>query len=259
MSKYLNREEAPFGEEVWEAIDSVVVNSAKSQLSARKILDVKGPYGIGRKTLPAKDKVADGYIVSLSLPLVYIKKNFVLSIRDLAAFEEQKVPMDLSDAAKKAIEVGLLEENLIYNGHDGLEIKGLLESDLTYNLDDWDQPGIAADNIIEAITKLDDNGMHGPYNLALSSDRYNKLYRKYQQGMMTEYNHISTFIDKIVKAPVIKSGGVLLNRGSQYAHIVLGQDLYTGLIGPSPEGIEFTLSESLTLRILNDKSICVLK
>ena len=41
--KYMQRQEAPFSEKVWEQIDSTVVNAAKSQLSARRLLAVDGP------------------------------------------------------------------------------------------------------------------------------------------------------------------------------------------------------------------------
>jgi uncharacterized linocin/CFP29 family protein len=259
MTKYLNRKDAFFSDEVWEAIDSVVVNAAKSQLSARRILEIKGPYGIGRKSLTGKDREINGLIFGETLPIAYIKKTFTLSVRDIVDFEENKTPMDLSEVAEKSIEIARMEDDLIYKGHKGLGIKGLLQSEVSYNLDNWDEPGVAADNIIEAITNLDENGFHGPYYLALSSSRYNKLYRRYQQGMMTEYDHISKMVEKIVKAPSIESGGVLLNKGPQYAHIVIGQDLYAGFIGPSPEGYDFSLSESLTIRILNGQSVCVLK
>ena len=57
-TQLLNRDDAPFGEKVWEAIDAAVVGAAKSQLGARRILPVDGPHGLGLKSLPVRDAPA---------------------------------------------------------------------------------------------------------------------------------------------------------------------------------------------------------
>ena len=61
------------------------------------------------------------------------------------------------------------------------------------------------------------------------------------------------------KAPAFEQGGILLASGRQHASIVLGQDMSIGYIGPAGDKIEFSISESLTLRILQPQAICVLK
>jgi len=71
--------------------------------------------------------------------------------------------------------------------------------------------------------------------------------------------HVKTMVTEgVFKAPILESGGVLLTSGRQYASIVLGQDMTIGFIGPAGDRIEFSISESLTLRILQPKAICVL-
>jgi hypothetical protein len=40
---------------------------------------------------------------------------------------------------------------------------------------------------------------------------------------------------------------------------VLGQDMMIGFIGPSGGELEFSISESLALRVRQPKSICVLE
>ena len=46
-TELLNRGDAPFSDKVWAAIDAAVVGAAKSQLGARRVLPVEGPYGLG--------------------------------------------------------------------------------------------------------------------------------------------------------------------------------------------------------------------
>jgi len=72
--------------------------------------------------------------------------------------------------------------------------------------------------------------------------------------------HLQTMVTEgIFKAPILKDGGVLLASGKPFASIVLGQDMMIGFIGPSGGELEFSISESLALRIRQPKSICVLE
>jgi hypothetical protein len=57
----------------------------------------------------------------------------------------------------------------------------------------------------------------------------------------------------------VKSGGALLASGRQYASIVVGQDLVTGFVGPAENGYEFTVGETIALRLAVPQAVCVLK
>jgi uncharacterized linocin/CFP29 family protein len=114
--------------------------------------------------------------------------------------------------------------------------------------------------MIDAVTKLDDAGFHGPYCLALAPSLYNLLLRRYPQADGTELDHIRTIITEgVVKAPVLKKGGVILASGRQYSSIVIGQDMVIGFNGPVGNGLEFEVLESIALFIRSPESICVLK
>jgi len=78
--------------------------------------------------------------------------------------------------------------------------------------------------------------------------------------MGTELEHLRTIAtDGVFKAPILKTGGVLLATGKQYASIVLGQDMTTGFIGPAGDALEFSITKSLALLVREPASICVLK
>jgi uncharacterized linocin/CFP29 family protein len=126
-------------------------------------------------------------------------------------------------------------------------------------LSSWENVGAAAQDIITAMTKLDDAGFHGNYSLALAPERYNLLYRLYPQGKQSELEHIKTMVTEgVFKSPILKNGGLLLAAKAQCASIVLGQDMSIGYIGPAGAKQEFTISESLTVRIRQPQAICVL-
>jgi len=262
-NKYLAREDAPFGSDLWEALDEAMVEAAKGQLVGRRVLELEGPYGLGMKSVPLKDEAtASGLIASKVLPLAILQEAFDLGARDLANYEKEGVTLDRSAVAEAAIAVAKREDDLIFNGNEDLGIPGLLtvNSAGSVDLSEWDQAGVAAEDLIEAMTVLDGAGFHGPYTLALAPARFNRLFRRYERGNQTEMEHVKTMVtDGVYKAPVLKGGGVLLASGRQYASIILGQDMTIGFIGPEGDRVAFTISETLVPRIRRPQAICVLK
>jgi uncharacterized linocin/CFP29 family protein len=260
-NSYLGREDAPIEAATWKLIDEVMVQAAKSQLSGRRILPIEGPYGFGLKSIPMGDyTIEDGIIGSASLPLTMIRTEFSLAKRDLAAFERDHLVLDTASVACAAMDAAAKEDRIIFSGIAG--IPGLLtaEGAGSMTLGKWDKVGTAADQIIDAVTKLDATGFHGPYSLALAPAQFNLLLRRYPQGDGTELDHIRSIVtDGVVKAPALKKGGVLLASGSQYASVAIGQDMVTGYNGPVGDLLEFQIYESLALLIRAPESILVLK
>jgi uncharacterized linocin/CFP29 family protein len=224
---------------------------------------------LGLKSLPSGDcpvdeKMPEGVEMAAGCvtPLAVIQKSFSLPIRDIAAFEQSGLPLDLSAAAAAAIDCARQEDSLVFNGSKALSLKGLLNAPGTNStkLSLWEDVGAAVENIIAAVTSLDDKGFHGPYALGLAPNLYNLLYRRYPQGNQTELDHVKGIVsDGVVKAPAISSGGVLLAAGTAFASIVLGQDLMTGFVGPAGNSYEFIVSETLALWLAQPAAVCVLK
>lgn len=260
-NKYLARENAPFGPETWELLDAAMVEAARNQLVGRRLLHVEGPFGLGLKIVPLQDvEVEPGLIATEFLPVMLLHKTFTLGVRDLASYEREGAALDTSPVAEAAIECARLEDELIFNGAS--LIPGLLtvEGSNEFELSSWDEVGTAAEDIIKALNILDGAGFHGPYSLALAPGRYNLLFRRYPRGNFSEMEHVRTMVTEgVFKAPVLKSGGVLLASGRQFASIVLGQDMAIGFIGPAGEKLEFSISESLVPLIRQPKAICVLR
>ncbi len=263
---YLTREDAPFGDEIFEKLDEVVASVAKSQLSARRLLDIEGPYGLALKSVPLNDAVvSDGDVQLLSspvLPVPMIQTTFTLSTRDLASYEETGFSLDTESVARAAMAAAAAEDSLLFEGNTGIGLTGLLTvvGSQTVTLGNWDEPGPAGSDTIAALTALDAAGFHGPYLMALATDLYNRLYRLLPQGFQTEMQYLESIVGgKIIKAPGIKSGGVVLAEGKQFASIVIGQDMSVGYIGPQESEFEFKIVESIAPRIRVPSSICVLK
>ncbi len=257
---YLGREDAPFGKDVWELLDKAAVSVARGELAGRKILPLEGPFGLGFAFVPQGVKsLGEGVSVLEGQPLVALERTFRLRKLDLAQFERNGVNLDLSPLFQAVRELAQLEEKLIFEGLSGQSGLCTAEGVLKSSLSSWDEPGKAAEDVIQAISLLDGAGFHGPFALALSPRRYNLLLRRYPGTAQTELEHIQSIVrDSVVKAPYLEDGGVLLAVNPLYAKIVLGQDLEVGFIGPESEGYLFSVSESLALLLLEPRSVCVL-
>lgn len=260
-NKYLGRDDAPFGAETWNLLDNMMVGVAKSSLSGRKIIGLNGPHGFGLKAVPTADVMGkDGISKSGFIPVQALSVSFSLGKRDLAAYERDHLPVNLNEVALAVMKIAAKEDAIIFNGGQGAP--GLLNASgsSSLSLSKWDKVGMAADQIIEGVTKLDEAGFHGPYTLALAPAQYNLLLRRYPQGEGTELEHVEEIVGGgIVKAPALKKGGVLLAADPGVGSIVLGQDMKIGFSGPTEESLNFYVSESIALLINIPQAICVLK
>lgn len=267
--KYLHRDDAPFSETVWDKIDETIVGAAKSQLCGRRLLPTQGPYGLGLKNFPTGDRPVDEKTVGNArmeapcvTPLATIHTEFELPVRDVAAFEQSGLPLDLAAAVQAAMDCARQEDQLVFNGAKTLGLKGLMDikGACSEKLKPWDSIGMAIEDIIQAVTTLDKAGFHGPYTLGLASELYNLLFRRYPQGNQTEMGHLREIVTNgIIKTPAISAGGVLLCSCAPFAGIVLGQDLMTGFVGPGGNVYEFTVSETVALNVTIPEAICILR
>jgi len=258
---YLGRKEAPIGADTWKLLDSTMIEAAKSQLAGRRLITLDGPFGFGLKVLPLSDcELEEGVMVSSFVPVNVIKSGFSLGKRDLAAFEKDQLPFDGVPAACAAMDCAAKEDQIIFQGIGGSSGLMTVEGTSSQTLAKWDKVGTAADQIIEAVTKLDDAGFHGGYCMALAPSLYNLLLRRYPQGDGTELDHIRTIVSEgVVKAPLLKKGGVLLASGRQFCSLCIGQDMAVGYNGPTGNNLEFYVVESLALVVRVPEAICVLK
>lgn len=259
-NRYLARDDAPFDAEVWQALDEAMLEAAKGQLTGRRLLPVEGPFGLGLKAVPLADVETEAGSVARILPIVWVRQSFSLGMRDLAAFERDPLALDLDPLIEAAIAAARQEDELIFHGAPG--VPGLLTAEgvQTLQLSAPGEVGTMAGDVMQAITLLDDAGFHGPYALALAPALYNRLFHLYHSGMRSELDHIQSMATEgVFKAPALKSGGVLLATGRQYASLILGQDMTVGFVGPADGRLEFTVTESLAPLVRRPQAVCVLK
>lgn len=258
--RLLGREDAPIGARLWELLDETMLAVARSELSGRKVLDIDGPYGLGMKSVALPDEeVEDGLFVGGALPLAYVRRPFNLLARDVAAFEREPSSLDLAPLVAAALAVARKEDELVFTGTAQTPGLTSLDGAARVKLSSWDQVGAAQSDFIAAVSALDQAGFHGPYAVALAPRRYNLLLRRFETAAVSELEVVRAIAGEgVFKAPALKEGGVILQAGKEYAHLVLGQDMSVGFQGPADGRLEFFVGESVALRVLAPQSVCSL-
>jgi uncharacterized linocin/CFP29 family protein len=253
-----DREEAPFGQELWDEIDAVVRAAADEVRAAHRLLETIGPLGFGARAGVAEDEPAVGedeaearahvHVPRVrALPVVH--RSFALGARAVEA-RERGEPLVLGEAAEAARQIAQAEDQLLFQGNARAGVRGLLthEGAVELSAGDWGDPGRAADELLSALARLDAAGRHGPYAAAVSPQRFYQLLRPHPGTALTPYQQLQpAFAGGIVKAPALGDGAVIVMRTASGPRRVVGQELTSAYDGR--EGIfhRISLVESVTL------------
>ncbi|MBK8908599.1 MAG: bacteriocin family protein [Rhodospirillales bacterium] len=262
---YLNRSAAPFAARVWDEIDDAAIGAARERLTARRVLDVEGPYGPGLTSIEVgndaycrqPDSGEAGAVVSRAIALPMLRKRFLLSLRRVAAYLENGLPLDMAPAEDAAEAVSAREDELIFQGQAEFGLSGLLTAPgrARQAAGNWSDVDRALDDVLSAVTKLDDAGFRGPYAMILEPALYNGLFRRYPGTDLMQLEHLRRLCtDGIHKAPI--TGGAVID--PRAGVLIIGQDLMAGYVGQDGIHYEFYLSESIALRLDDPEAVCSL-
>lgn len=265
MTPFLNRETSGFPEAMWDRIDAAAVAAARDLLTARRFLEVDGPYGpgltsveVGSETYarPA-DRDLAGAVASRAIAVPMLQQMFELSIRRVEGHLRMGLPLDLRPVEDAAEAVARREEDLIYYGIEELGLAGLMTIDgrNRESCRDWGSVENALNDVLAAVSRLDDAGFRGPYALALSPVRYNLLFRRYEGSDMLQLDHLRRLCEGgVFKAPI--EGALLVD--PRAAEIKVGQDLRIGFSANDGIHCKLFASESLVLLLDDPTCICTL-
>ncbi|MFH0809530.1 MAG: family 1 encapsulin nanocompartment shell protein [Pseudomonadota bacterium] len=274
---FLMRADAPFGEEVWSAIDGAVVQAARQMLVGRRFLPFTGPLGEGARVVPL-DSLAeaggaglsifgneDAPVAALSarcwvqLPLLY--KDFRLEWRDIEALGQRCAAGDVNGPAYAAgAACARLEDNLIFNGSEPLGLPGLLnvKGRLEVKGGDLKTPGKALSAVSQAMARLIQNESFEPYALALNPEVYAGLFSVHPGTARLEIEILKERCQAgVFQSSVIPDGqGVVVSVAPHQLDLVVGLDVVTGYLGPEKMNHGFRVMETVAPRIKKPTAVC---
>lgn len=266
---YLARESADLPAELWNRIDSAVIDTARKHLVARRFLKIYGPLGAGVTTVAVdgtdKEEVLEGGIgrivgrTQLELPMLY--EDFTLLGRDIERAGHTGMPLDMAPAISAAKKAAAREDDLIINGNKKLGAEGLLTAKGANKIkrSDWNEKENGFTDVVTAVSLLTKNGYLGRYALVIAPDLHLALQRLQPHTGMLELDRIKKLVDNNIYMTNILDAGkaVLVCAEPEYIDVALGLDLSVGYAEFADFNHSFRIMETLALRIKDPAAIVV--
>lgn len=261
----LKNEMAPITKGAWKEIKEELKIVLNNNRTARKFVDIDGPYGfefsavpMGKLIIPEDQKHEEiNYGIRSVLPMVEVRKPFELDIWELDNVSRGAKDINLDPLEEAALQLVRFEEQLIYKGLPLAGIKGLVEDNhyetvpLPKNLD----------NILRFVGKqintLQRNSVEGPYTLVLNEKNWLELI-----NLVDGYPIIKQ-LKEILGGEVIANeycdhSFLVSERGGDY-ELILGEDATIGYDSHDSKKVKLFLTQTLSFRVLSPEAKMLLK
>jgi uncharacterized linocin/CFP29 family protein len=254
----LHRELAPISEKAWERIEQEAREVLELHLAARRLFDFEGPFGwdhsavdLGRVEPLEGAGGGSGALVRRRVvqPLIELRVPFELERDELERIDRGAATVDLDRLRDAARAFAAAEDTLLFDGYAPDALPGLVA--------DAAQEGVALpedsvrlpDAISEALARLRETGVSGPYAVALGPHAYAALDRAVADGGYPIARHVERLIDRpVVWAPCLRGGVVVSLRGGDFK-FVCGRDAAIGYLSHDDKRVHLFLEESFGVEL----------
>lgn len=254
----LLRELAPISAAARQAIEEEASRTLKLTLAARRVVDFTGPLGwsaaavnLGRVQTPTEaPHVGVQARLRQVQPLTEMRITFELSRDELETIGRGGKDADLQPVTVAARAIATAEDRAIFHGYDSGGIEGIFTAaageTLPLTTDYQRYPSVVA----EALNKLRQSGITGPYAIALGPRCYKGLTETTTSGGFRVFEHVERLLDgPVVWTPGIDGAVVVSLRGGDF-ELVVGQDFALGYLAHSATTVQLYLQETFTFRVL---------
>lgn len=257
----LNRHLAPMSDAAWAALDDEVRRALKTMLAGRRVVDFTGPLGDGASSIslgrlddiPAPpDRLILARLRRVQ-PLVEFRALFEMARSELEAIDRGAKDPDFDPAIEAARQIALAEDHAIFNGYAEAGIKGITQGGSGEALSISDDYEAYPAAVAEAIGRLRDDGVDGPYAIVLSDRCFTGLTKETKGGYPV-IQHVKRLIDgPIFRAAALTGAIVLSLRGGDF-ELTVGEDLSIGYLSHDDKSVRLFIEESLTFRLLTPEA-----
>ncbi len=253
----LKRSLAPIPAAAFQEIDERAREVIASQLSARKILKVDGPHGLGKTAIETgtheivqeaskNDVGAATYGVE---PLVEGRVAFTLSRWELDDILRGKEGVELDALEEAAKKLALFEEDTVFNGFARAGKKGLVEH-AKKPLRMTKAPEKILQAVAEGILKLEDAYAEKPYGLFVGDEVFKAL------NQSTGGKLLRSIVEKMIDGPVIRAkalqGALLVPYDHDDLRLYVGQDYAVGYEKHDDETVTLFITVSFLFKCYDE-------
>jgi uncharacterized linocin/CFP29 family protein len=264
---HLLRELAPLTGGEWKAIDEEAKRTLKINLAARRLVDFCGPHGwltssinLGRvEDVGAEIRPGVEVRRRRVQPLMELRAPFELSRTELDIISRGGGDSDLRPVTEAARTIAIAENHAVFNGFEAGRITGILEATLASALTLTDDYVRYPEVVAEALGKLRNLGVDGPYGIALGPRCYIGLTETTTGGGYRVYDHVKRLLNgPLVWTPGIDGAIVMSMRGGDF-ELTVGEDFSIGYLSHTADIVRLYLQESLTFRCLTPEAAVALR
>lgn len=262
---HLLRALAPVPDRAWSEIDAEAKRTLTAMLAARKLVDFDGPRGweasalnLGRAGPIAAPREGVEARLREVQPLVELSVPFEIAREEIEAIARGAKAANLDAVREAARAAARAEDHAVFHGFPAARIHGIVEASAE------GQCAITGDYqaylgvVAEALQKLRDRGIGGPYAIALGPRCYTGLGKTLLGGLPV-LEQLRRLVDgPIVPAPAVDGAVVMSARGGDF-ELVVGQDFSIGYRGHDAGSVRLCLVESMTFRVLTPEAAVPLR
>jgi uncharacterized linocin/CFP29 family protein len=255
---HLRRDLAPISTKAWEEIEKEATRTLKTSLGARRIVDFVGPLGwsaasVGTGRSEAINELPGTGVearLRMVLPLVELRVPFELSRAELDAIDRGAKDADTDPVIAAARKIAIAENRAVFLGYPEAGIRGICSDEKTAAVEFGDDFVGFPEAIATAKTKLRDNGVSGPYAVALSEHAYTAL-SEFTSGGYPVLEHVRRLVDgPLVWTPGLEGAVVVSMRGGDF-ELTVGQDFSVGYLDHDAKNVRLYIEESFTFWVLS--------
>jgi uncharacterized linocin/CFP29 family protein len=262
---HLLRSLAPISDAGWNMLDEEARQRLQPALAARRLVDFSGPHGwdysatnLGRVG-PLSSAPCDGVsgLQRRVLPLVEVRADFELSRAELRDGDRGADDVDLGALDNAAHQIAVAENKAVFHGWHGA-MAGIEEASPNQPIPLGDEPDDYPRPVATAVERLLQNGVSGPYGLALGGEQYRIVVEGAEEGGYPLLEHLHKIIEgPIVWAPGVGGALLLSLRGGDFA-FESGQDLSIGYDSHDADTVRLYLQESFSFHVATPEAAVML-
>jgi uncharacterized linocin/CFP29 family protein len=261
---HLLRDLAPISDAGWAAIEAEAKSRITTFLAARKLVDFEGPHGwdhsannLGRvETIPGPVDDVQARVRRV-MTLVELRVPFTVSRAELDDVDRGAADADFGTLDVATARLGLAENTVVFRGHSGAGIQGLVDSSSHPSIQLEDDLKRYPTFVAKAVDVLRESGISGPYGLAIAPAGYTGIIETTEHGGYPLLDHLHQILGgPVVWTPGIDGAAVLSLRGGDFIMNV-GQDIAMGYLSHDADSVTLYLEESLTFRVLEPDALVV--
>jgi len=263
---HLLRDLAPITTDAWSMIDDEAKSRLSVYLGARRVVDFSGPHGwthsatsLGRvgpvASAPFEGVIAQSRSV---LPLAEVRADFTLQRSELENISRGALDVDLDPVDEAARRIASVENAAVFSGWGELGMTGILEASPHDPIVIGDEPRAFALRVAEAVARLKDAAVGGPYALGVSYDEWVNVTGNSDQGGTILQKHLERILGGPVEwIPGLETSVVVSLRGGDFI-FESGQDLSIGYASHTSRTVDLYLQETFSFRVVTPEAAIAL-